>query len=159
MKTMKAIQIEIDNECPAFPCPDENKIEQWIAATLDQKVDAASVAIKIIDEKAMQALNETFRQKAKPTNILSFPSQLPELLKGDFLGDLAICAPVVQQEASAQHKNLESHFAHLIVHGTLHLLGYDHIQEADALEMENEEIRILNQLGYPDPYFIEITHD
>ena len=153
------IQIDIDNECPEFPCPDESNIERWIGATLEQKVTDANIAIKIINGPTMKLLNEAYRKKPKTTNILSFPSQLPKELAGNFLGDLAICAPVVQQEAQDQNKPLEMHFAHLVVHGTLHLLGYDHVDEEDAKLMENEEIRILNLLGFPDPYFTEITHD
>lgn len=153
------IQVDIDNECQGFPCPSKLDITQWVTATLDQKMPTANVAIKIIDRDAMRTLNETYRQKAKPTNVLSFPSQLPEPLRGNFLGDLAICAPVVQEEALKQNKSFEAHFAHLVIHGTLHLLGFDHVEEEDALLMEKEEIRILNRLGYPDPYFVEITHD
>lgn len=156
---MNMIQVDIHNECPDFPCPDNLMIKRWITVTLDQKMNKANVAIKIIDRDAMQTLNEIYRQKAKPTNVLSFPSQLPKSLQEDFLGDIAICAPIVQEEALKQNKSFRSHFAHLVVHGTLHLLGFDHVEESEALIMENEEIRILNILGYPDPYFVEIVHD
>lgn len=156
---MSMIQVDIENECPNFPCPDNLTIKRWVMATLDQKMNKANVAIQIVDRNVMQTLNETYRQKAKPTNVLSFPSQLPEALRGSFLGDIAICAPVVQEEALKQNKSFDAHFAHLVIHGTLHLLGFDHVEENEALLMENEEIRILNILGYPDPYFVEITHD
>lgn len=156
---MSMIQVDIENECPNFPCPDNPTIKRWVIAALEQKIDKANVAIQIIDRDVMQMLNQTYRQKAKPTNVLSFPSQLPETLRADFLGDIAICAPVVQEEALQQNKNFNAHFAHLVIHGTLHLLGFDHIEENEALLMENEEIRILKLLGYPDPYFIEINHD
>lgn len=153
------IQVDIDNEVTDIACPSADNIEHWVKGALDQKTSDCTVAIKIINEAEMQALNHTYRHKSKPTNVLSFPTQLPEPLRGDFIGDIAICAPVVQKEASAQNKAFDAHFAHLVVHGILHLLGYDHENEADATKMESEEVRILHQLGFDDPYLIEITHD
>lgn len=153
------IHVELYNESLDPSCPSVAQIEHWVRVTLEQKVTQANLAIKILNEVDMQALNFTYRQKPKPTNVLSFPSQLPPDLRDHFLGDLAICAPVVRQEALSQNKSFESHFAHLVVHGTLHLLGFDHESPQDAQKMETEEIRILHALGFSNPYLTEITHD
>lgn len=153
------IQVDIDNAVTTLECPPCERIEQWVKAALLNKLTNCTVAIKIIDEDDMRALNQTYRNKPKTTNVLSFPSQLPEPMRGDFLGDIAICAPVVQQEAQLQNKSFEAHFAHLVVHGVLHLLGLDHESDEEAIKMEREEILIMQALGYNDPYLTEITHD
>lgn len=140
-------------------CPDANTIKSWVDAALSGQKEHYSLSIKLIDEAEMKMLNFHFRQKAKPTNVLSFPCQLPEEMRGDMLGDIAICAPVVQQEASLQAKSLTAHFAHMVVHGVLHLLGFDHENDSDADEMEALEATILNSLGFADPYGVHITHD
>jgi probable rRNA maturation factor len=97
-------------------------------------------------------LNEYYRHKAGSTNVLSFPFEVPEGVLSHLLGDLVICAAVVEREAREQGKDLEAHWAHMVVHGMLHLQGYDHISETDAAVMEAEEIAILNSLGFPNPY-------
>jgi probable rRNA maturation factor len=153
------IQVDIDNAVTTLDCPPSEHIELWVKAALLNKLTDSTVAIKIIDEDDMRALNQTYRNKPKTTNVLSFPSQLPEPMRGDFLGDIAICAPVVQNEAQLQNKSFESHFAHLVVHGVLHLLGFDHESDEEAIKMEREEILIMQALGYNDPYLTEITHD
>ena len=119
-----------------------------------------SLGIACVDEPTSQQLNLTYRHKDKPTNVLSFPAELPshliELLDERPLGDLVICIPVLLIEAQQQHKRAEAHFTHLLVHGVLHLLGYDHeLGEMQATEMENLEIKILNHLGINNPYLIE----
>lgn len=160
MKTLnEMIQIDIEDSSQSPSCPEPLLIEKWAAMTLQLMKKEGSVAIAIIDEATMQALNQTYRQKPKPTNVLSFPSQLPPELQKDFWGDIAICAQVVEKEANAQKKSIDAHFAHLVVHGILHLLGFDHENESDANKMENEEVRILNTLGFSDPYLTEIIHD
>lgn len=113
---------------------------------------APQVSVKIVDEDEMIELNGAFRDKHKVTNILSFPADIPAELNLPLLGDLAICAPVVKQEAETQHKSELAHWTHLLVHGTLHLLNYDHITDEEADEMETLEIQILNNLGYANPY-------
>jgi probable rRNA maturation factor len=119
----------------------------------------AAIAIRLVDEPESQALNSQYRGKDKPTNILSFPFELPEGLPAEaadaMLGDLVICAPIVQQEAKQQQKPIMDHWAHLVMHGALHLLGYDHIEEQEAEQMEALERQLLEQLGIPDPYLIE----
>jgi len=97
-------------------------------------------------------LNQQYRGKDKPTNVLSFPFEVPEEIELDLLGDLIICTKVVEQEAKQQHKVLHTHWAHLVIHGCLHLLGYDHINEQDAEEMEKLEVQLLSTLNISDPY-------
>lgn len=138
--------------------PTQEQFQQWIKGALKEFPDA-ELAIKIIDEQEMQALNAAYRNKDKPTNVLSFSCQLPPSLRGAILGDIAICAPVVLKEAKAQNKTLEAHWAHLIIHGVLHLLGYDHETESEAQIMEDLEIQHLKDLGFNDPYTVEIHHE
>ena len=115
------------------------------------------IGVACVDLAQSHELNLEYRQKDKPTNVLSFPSEIPEevlnLLDAIPLGDLVICLPVVLQEAHEQHKNVLDHFTHMLVHGTLHLMGYDHeTSEADAEEMESLEVAILAKLGLNNPY-------
>jgi probable rRNA maturation factor len=112
----------------------------------------ADVAIRVVGEKEGRALNHKYRGKDYATNVLSFPTELPEGVNLPLLGDLVICAPVVAQEAQAQGKALNAHYAHLTVHGVLHLLGLDHDDEREAEAMERIERGILADLGLPDPY-------
>ena len=118
------------------------------------------IGIRLVDNSESQSLNLHYRHKDKPTNVLSFPSELPEeilpMLNQVPLGDLVICIPVVLQEAAEQHKTPEAHFAHMVVHGTLHLMGYDHeLGGEEAAEMEALEIQVLQQLGFGNPYEME----
>lgn len=133
--------------------PDHQSLTQWCSATLaSQKIKKAEVCIRVVSLDESEALNKQYRKKAKPTNVLSFPSDLPEELNLPFQGDLVICAPIVSKEASEQQKNLRAHWAHMVVHGTLHLLGFDHAREPDAETMELLEITILESLGFANPY-------
>jgi probable rRNA maturation factor len=112
----------------------------------------AEVAIRIVGAEEGRAFNRDYRGKDYATNVLSFPAELPPGVDLPLLGDLAICAPVVEREAAEQHKRPRDHWAHLTVHGTLHLLGYDHLRDAEAEAMEALETRILASLGIADPY-------
>lgn len=132
--------------------PTEQQIMQWLNVILPQFMDQAEITIRIVDEAESQQLNYTYRQKNKPTNVLSFPFESPIDIEVPLLGDLIICKQVVEKEAQEQHKLLISHWAHMIVHGCLHLLGYDHIVDEEAEEMESIEIDIMKQLGFDDPY-------
>ncbi|NUF27504.1 rRNA maturation RNase YbeY [Gilliamella sp. ESL0254] len=132
--------------------PAEAQILQWLEVILPQFVDNAELTIRIVDEQESQQLNNTYRHKDKPTNVLSFPFESPIEIDVPLLGDLIICKQVVEAEAKQQHKSLTSHWAHMIVHGCLHLLGYDHILDEEAEEMENIEVDIMQQLGFEDPY-------
>jgi probable rRNA maturation factor len=110
------------------------------------------LTIRLVDENEALKLNHKWRQHSYPTNILSFPLECSLDLQIPLLGDLVICAPIVTREAAEQHKSGAAHWAHLVIHGTLHLLGYDHIDETQAQIMESLEIKILQNLGYPNPY-------
>lgn len=132
--------------------PTEEQIIQWLNVILPQFMDNAEITIRIVDEQESQQLNNTYRHKDKPTNVLSFPFESPIEIEVPLLGDLIICKQVVEAEAKEQHKSLTAHWAHMIVHGCLHLLGYDHILDEEAEEMENIEIDIMQQLGFNNPY-------
>ena len=114
------------------------------------------ITLRIVAEDEIRTLNRDYRDKDAPTNVLSFPFEMPEGLPEDavepLVGDIVICDAVVHREADEQHKPLDAHWAHMVTHGVLHLLGYDHIDDDDALVMETLEIRALGELGFPDPY-------
>jgi probable rRNA maturation factor len=146
------VRVSLQNATPASKVPTQAQLKRWVAAALTDRAEAAEVSIRIVDEEEGAALNRAWRHKDYATNVLSFPAELPSEIKSALLGDLVICAPVVTREAAEQGKRLEAHWAHLVVHGTLHLLGFDHVLEADAERMEARETGILAGLGYPDPY-------
>ncbi|MCK9635020.1 MAG: rRNA maturation RNase YbeY [Methylobacter tundripaludum] len=124
----------------------------WVDAALDGHNQDTEIVVRIVDEQESADLNEQYRHKSGPTNILSFPVDLPPGIELNLLGDLVICAPVLEKEAQEQGKLLADHWAHIVVHGVLHLLGYDHIDDAEAELMENKEIAILNKLQINNPY-------
>ena len=115
----------------------------------------SEVTIRVVDTAESHSLNLTYRGKDKPTNVLSFPFEVPPGMEMSLLGDLVICRQVVEKEAQEQGKPLEAHWAHMVVHGSLHLLGYDHIEDDEAEEMEAIETEIMLALGYEDPYIAE----
>jgi probable rRNA maturation factor len=131
--------------------PHRSRFELWSGAAYLGK-DSSGVCIVLVDEDESQALNMQYRGQGKPTNVLSFPMQLPEHVGERVLGDLVICAPVVEREAQEQGKPTLAHWAHMVVHGMLHLQGYDHEVESEAAAMEALEIRILRDLGFANPY-------
>lgn len=145
------VELCLQNASAVQDIPDENEIRLWLQAAL-QLLPEAVLTIRVVDEDESAALNQQYRQKAGATNVLSFPADLPEEVELPLLGDLVICAPLVQSEARAQGKPEKAHWAHLVIHGTLHLLGYDHLEEAEAEEMESLESGLLKQLGFADPY-------
>lgn len=132
--------------------PTETQLTCWVHAAVCDLPRPMELTIRIVDENEAAELNLAWRQKSGATNVLSFP--LHDDLAGNtpLLGDLVICAPVVANEAMQQNKTLESHWAHLVIHGSLHLLGYDHINKTDAIEMESLETTIMASLGHSDPY-------
>lgn len=132
--------------------PPDAKMRIWCESALNARHENAALALRIVDDEEMLSLNTQFRQKTSTTNVLSFPCELPPELELDELGDIVICAPVVEQEAKDQNKPRDAHWAHMIVHGTLHLQGYDHIEENEAEEMEALEDTIITALGFPPPY-------
>ena len=135
--------------------PEEGDIRSWINTALshcEPRKEAAEISVRLVDETEMAKLNRNYRNKSGATNVLSFPADLPEDLGLSMLGDIVICASVVRKEAQTQGKTLTAHWAHMTVHGTLHLLGYDHIIDKEALAMETLETEILKILNYPCPY-------
>ena len=132
--------------------PNQQQCMQWLEAFLPEFQQQSELTIRLVDETESQELNSQYRHKHSPTNVLSFPAEVPDYIELPLLGDLVICAPVVLKEAQQQNKAPEAHWAHMIVHGCLHLLGYDHINDDDAEEMEQIEIKILHKIGFTNPY-------
>jgi len=144
--------IDVQYAISADGIPAPEKLRSWVECALQGRHPGAELAVRIVDEAEITALNRQYRGKDGATNVLSFPfSPMPGVVT-EQLGDIVICAPVVAAEAVAQGKPLEAHWAHMVTHGVLHLLGHDHHEEKDAQEMESLEIRLLAGLGYPDPY-------
>jgi len=135
--------------------PSPELIEQWVGAALKGRREEAELAIRIVGRDEIQQLNRTYRHKDRPTNVLSFPYEALPGVELPMLGDIAICADVVRKEARQQGKAQEAHWAHMVVHGVLHLLGHDHMVESEAQEMEAREIEILASLGYDNPYLVK----
>lgn len=135
--------------------PTLEQIEQWATAAVQPESDDVEMTVRIVDEAESQMLNRTYRAKDRPTNVLSFPFECPTEVSLPLLGDLVICRQVVEYEAAEQEKPLMAHWAHMVVHGSLHLLGYDHIDDTEAEEMESLETKIMQGLGFVDPYLAE----
>ena len=163
-----ALQLELQPIYISSQTPDVLIIKTWISTTLDYMnpiqaciYPATGVTVRIVDENEIQDLNNLYRKKNKPTNVLSFPDALPSFIKKSLdeypLGDIILCAPIVEKEAADQNKPVIDHWAHMIVHSTLHLLGYDHEIEKEATQMESYEQSILKLLGFPNPYTSEKT--
>jgi probable rRNA maturation factor len=131
--------------------PERREFERWVAAALRDR-QQAELTVRIVGREESRDLNSRYRGKDCATNVLSFPAGLPEGIDLPLLGDIVVCAPLVADEAAQQGKSLSDHWAHLVVHGVLHLLGYDHVEEAEALEMEALETVVLAGLGIDDPY-------
>ena len=147
-----SLHVDIQSAC-SEPVPEEEDIRGWIAAALaSHEREDTEISVRLVNEAEMTRLNETYRGKQGATNVLSFPCDLPEEIDLPLLGDIVICAPVVIAEAAGQGKTASAHWAHMTVHGTLHLLGYDHIEDEDAVVMETLESAILQGLDYPCPY-------
>lgn len=147
------LELTLDNASQTPGVPAAAEIHRWAEAALAGRPEPASLGIRLVDEVEGADLNRRFRNREGPTNVLSFPYEpLPGLTDCDLLGDLVICVPLAVREAAAQGKALEAHLAHLVVHGVLHLLGYDHETPEQATEMEGLESGILSGLGFPAPY-------
>ncbi|UJF22948.1 rRNA maturation RNase YbeY [Shewanella sp. OMA3-2] len=140
------IAVEADN------LPTQAQFETWVRIAVGQTMPAVELTIRLVEVSESQHLNHTYRGKDKPTNVLSFPFEAPAEIDLPLLGDLIICVDVVKKEAQEQEKTLEAHWAHMVIHGCLHLLGYDHIIDEEAEEMESLETQLLEHLGFTDPY-------
>ncbi|PMJ90460.1 rRNA maturation RNase YbeY [Vibrio sp. 10N.261.55.A7] len=146
------LQLAVENE---IGLPSEPDIHLWLSKAVTNFQANAEVTIRIVDIEESHQLNLQYRGKDKPTNVLSFPFEAPPGVELDLLGDLIICRQVVEQEAKEQEKPLMAHWAHMVVHGSLHLLGYDHIEDDEAEEMESLETEFLMSMGFQDPYIDE----
>ena len=144
-RASKLLDLAVQYACRREGLPLRADFVRWARAAL---TDSGQVAIRLVDEDEGRRLNKAYRGKGHATNVLSFPYETEPLL----MGDLVICPTVLAREAAEQGKPLAAHYAHLTVHGMLHLRGWDHENEGDAQAMEDEERKILAALGYPDPY-------
>jgi probable rRNA maturation factor len=145
------IDLDIQNASEFEPIPRQEQFALWVEAALQGK-DDTELTLRLVDRSESRELNARFRGKDQPTNVLSFPADLPPGIDIPLLGDIVICAPLVEEEARTQDKPLQEHWAHLVIHGILHLLGYDHQVEQDAIEMERIEVELLASLGIGNPY-------
>ena len=150
MSAIVDLQLAIENS----ETPDREFCEQVVSEVLEtlKITESKECTIRIVDEQESADLNAQYRNKDNPTNVLSFPFEAPLEMDIELLGDIVICAPVVASEAKQQNKSETMHWTHLITHGCLHLLGFDHQSETEAEEMENLERTVLSNLGYTDPY-------
>ncbi|GGC99887.1 rRNA maturation RNase YbeY [Halopseudomonas salina] len=148
------LELDIQRASTAAELPDDESFRHWAGLALSDR-PGHELTIRLVDEEESQTLNREYRHKDYPTNVLSFPADLPPELNIPLLGDLVICAPVVAREAEEQEKPLQAHWAHMVIHGCLHLIGYDHMEDAQADEMESLERQLLAQLGIADPYLSE----
>lgn len=153
------LQLDLQIACStdygsATDLPSEEQLNKWVSAAIIKRTahEEPELTIRIVDEAESQELNHEYRGKDKPTNVLSFPFEAPAHIPIPLLGDLIICRQVVEREAIEQGKPLIAHWAHMTVHGCLHLLGYDHIEDEEAEEMEGIERKVMADLGFEDPY-------
>lgn len=149
---MSSVQVDVDIQVDAEAVPGEDEVHRWVTAALRDEREVAEVSVCIVDAATSADLNHRYRGKNYPTNVLSFPADLPAELGLPLLGDLVVCAEVVAREAAEQGKAANAHWAHMLVHGTLHLLGYDHLDDQEAEAMEALETDIVTTLGFAAPY-------
>lgn len=144
--------VEVQCACAALGVPPPAKLVKWAEAALAGRSEATEMTVRVVDEAEGAALNARYRHRTGATNVLAFAFDAPELPALRILGDVVVCAPVAAREARERSRRLDAHWAHLVVHGTLHLLGYDHDDPGSAREMETLEREILDGLGFSDPY-------
>lgn len=151
----RTVHIAVQNASRSTRVPTAAKVKAWAGHALGARV-RGELTVRLVDEEESAVLNERYRGKSGPTNVLSFNADAPAGRGTELLpfGDLVICAPVVAREAREQGKTLEAHWAHIVIHGALHLQGYDHEKPAEAAAMETLERSLLAKLGFPDPYSI-----
>lgn len=150
------VRVDIEN-ASGEKVPTKAALKLWIGAAIGARRSKAEISVRITDADEIKTLNQQYRGKDYATNVLSFPADLPPELNLPHLGDIVICAEVVEREAREQNKSSEAHWAHMLVHGTLHLLGYDHIDDSDAEIMEALEIDILRALNFENPYLADFS--
>ena len=150
--TDQSVVLEVQRASDAVSMPDTADFDRWAQAALEDVGQSVELVIRIVDEPEGRELNLRYRGKDQPTNVLSFPFEVPPEVESRHLGDLVICAPVVAREAEQQGKTANDHWAHLVIHGILHLRGFDHQTEEDAQQMESREKTILRGLDIEDPY-------
>ena len=144
--------VDVQFAVSAEGVPSETLLREWTLQALPADRKDAEITIRVVDEAEITALNREYRGKDGATNVLSFPYESIPAIETALLGDVVICAPVVAMESVAQQKPLEAHWAHMVVHGVLHLLGYDHQKDSEARDMEEHETQLLARLGYANPY-------
>ncbi len=152
MSDMNKNLIEIQRLDQSIYCPDDKQFGLWVDTALGNIANSREVVIRVVELQESADLNLRYRNKQGATNILSFPADVPEFLDIPLLGDLVICAAVIEQQAELQHKAINNHWAHIVIHGVLHLLGYDHEEAIEAEKMEALEIELLSTLGIDNPY-------
>ena len=145
------IELDVQRATTVQPLPENRQFEIWVATALRDHAPAV-LTVRLVEIAEMHQLNRRFRGKDAATNVLSFPAELPDTIELPLLGDVVLCAPVVAEEARLQGKSPEAHWAHLTIHGVLHLLGHDHQEPGEAAVMEGLEIKLLESLGFPNPY-------
>jgi len=152
-----SVDVDMQIASEAGSIPSLQDFSRWASAALDKQRQHAELVVRVVDEDESATLNQTYRNKQGPTNVLSFPFEIPEGVdvEMDLLGDLVICAPVVEMQAHEQGKAVQAHWAHMVVHGTLHLQGFDHLTDEEALVMESREKEILTGMGFQAPYETE----
>ena len=150
-KVPMTIEVDVQNATAFEPLPDDAQFSLWVETALRGKPEA-ELTLRLVDADESRKLNLRYRGKDQPTNVLSFPAELPPGLGIPLLGDIVICAPLVGEESEAQDKVFPAHWAHLVIHGVLHLLGHDHQDERKAVEMEAIEVELLAALGFGNPY-------
>ena len=149
------LHVEVQRASEDSDLPDDRVLHRWAHAAVTQVFDRdAQLGIRVVDTEEGAELNESYRRGDGPTNVLSFVFEERDRIEPPLLGDVVICAPVVRREAAEQGKSMPAHFAHMVVHGVLHLLGYDHKRDAQAQRMESLERTVLDELGFDDPYIV-----
>lgn len=154
---MSSIALAVQIASASDELPSQQDLQTWVLAAAGDRIRDVELCIRIVDEAEMTTLNEQYRQKPGATNVLAFPQHAVAGIACYILGDVVVCAPVVEREAVQQGKSSTAHWAHLVVHGVLHLLGYDHEQHQDAQKMEQLETDILVALNFPPPYELNTT--
>jgi probable rRNA maturation factor len=153
------VDLQVACEPHGLTLPSQSQFQQWVDCALAEvchdQAQTFELTIRLVNKNESQQLNYQYRGKNKPTNVLSFPFEVPDGVELNLLGDLIICIEVMQEEANIQNKTLFDHWAHLVIHGCLHLVGFDHISDDEALEMESTEIAILAKLGINNPYLAQ----